>query len=176
MQDSIKEKVIDGIIEIEGGYVDDPSDSGGKTKYGITEAVARKEGYAGKMIDLPRSLAFDIYSVRYWDSVRASDIEKISSRVASEVVDSAVNIGVRGASKMLQRSLNALTNHNLVVDGIVGSRTIKALAEHIEHRKDDTVLMKALNCIQGEYYITLTEKRGKDKRFIYGWLNHRVKI
>ena len=51
---NLKHKIINQIIEREGGYVDDISDSGGETKYGITEEVARRYGYDGKMIDLPR--------------------------------------------------------------------------------------------------------------------------
>ena len=33
------EKMIDLIIEAEGGYVNDPNDRGGATKYGITQAT-----------------------------------------------------------------------------------------------------------------------------------------
>ena len=46
---SLKQRVIDQIIKVEGGYVNDPSDSGGETNYGITKHVARKYGYKGSM-------------------------------------------------------------------------------------------------------------------------------
>ena len=58
----MKERIINEIIRVEGGYVNDPSDSGGETNFGITVAVARANGYVGCMLDLPRSVAFDIYS------------------------------------------------------------------------------------------------------------------
>ncbi len=45
------EKAFEEIILHEGGYADDPADSGGKTMYGITEAVARNSGYRGEMKD-----------------------------------------------------------------------------------------------------------------------------
>jgi hypothetical protein len=41
----------------EGGYSDNAADSGGQTKYGITEEVARAHGYTGAMKDLPLSVA-----------------------------------------------------------------------------------------------------------------------
>ena len=41
---TVKQKVISKIIEVEGGYSNDRSDSGGETKYGITVAVARANG------------------------------------------------------------------------------------------------------------------------------------
>ena len=49
--------LIDDLIDREGGYVDHPADRGGRTCFGITEAVARAHGYDGAMRDLPRATA-----------------------------------------------------------------------------------------------------------------------
>lgn len=175
-----KQKIIDQIIRLEGGFVDDHSDSGGATKFGITKAVARSFGYQGLISELPRSLAFDIYSSMYWDSVRADDLLEVAEVIAAEVVDSAINMGPSMAGKMLQRSLNALNNRghlydDLFVDGQVGNKTIMALQTYANHR-DIIELLKALNCLQGAFYIELVERREKDERFLYGWLKNRVKI
>ena len=62
----MKEKIINEIIRVEGGYVNDPRDSGGETNFGITVAVARANGYNGRMDCMPRDVAFDIYSAKYW--------------------------------------------------------------------------------------------------------------
>ena len=176
-----KQKVINKIIDVEGGDVDDPSDSGGATNFGITENVARLNGYTGKMKDLPRSVAYKIYTAKYWDSVRADDLEKFSESLAHEVVDTAVNMGVSRASKFLQRSLNSLNNKgsfypDLTVDGQLGPATIRALGEYSGIRGEHGigVLIKCLDCLQGAYYIELTEKREKDERFLYGWISNRV--
>lgn len=53
------EQYLDELIKREGGYVNNPADRGGATKYGITEAVARASGFKGHMRDLP------LYVVRY---------------------------------------------------------------------------------------------------------------
>jgi lysozyme family protein len=170
-----KQSVIDEIIRVEGGYVNDPSDSGGATNFGITEKVARAWGFKGAMRNLPREMAFDIYAARYWDKVLADDMP---DRVAEEVVDTAVNMGAGRAGKFLQRALNVLNNGgkshpDIAVDGAIGSRTIRALNAYLAKR-DEQTLVKALNCLQGAYYIELAERREKDQRFVYGWLKNRV--
>lgn len=174
----LKDTIINEIIRVEGGYVDDASDSGGATNYGITEAVARSHGYTGDMIDLPRSVAFDIYCAKYWDIVRADDLAALSELTAAEVVDTAVNMGPPRAGKFLQRSLNALNNlgrlyGDLKVDGNVGPATIAALRGYLANRSEQT-LVKMLNCLQGAYYVELAERREKDEKFINGWFNNRV--
>lgn len=64
------EGLLEELIDREGGYVNHPSDRGGATKYGITEAVARAHGYSGAMRDLPRAEAAAIYRRLYWHSRR----------------------------------------------------------------------------------------------------------
>ena len=49
--------LIDDLLDREGGYVHHPADRGGATCWGITEAVARAEGYPGQMRALPREVA-----------------------------------------------------------------------------------------------------------------------
>ena len=44
--------LIDDLIAREGDYVNDPADRGGPTRWGITEAVARRHGYHDKMTQL----------------------------------------------------------------------------------------------------------------------------
>ena len=59
------------LLKHEGGYSNHPADPGGKTRYGITEAVAREVGYRGNMNELPLELAQRIYKEKYWDAVQA---------------------------------------------------------------------------------------------------------
>lgn len=171
-----KDKIINEIIRVEGGYVNDPRDSGGETNFGITVAVARANGYNGDMRDMPRSVAFDIYSAKYWDAVRGDDLVELSEAVAEEVVDTSVNMGPGRAGKFLQRALNVLTDAGLKVDGAIGPATLGALRKYMGKRDDEETLCKALNCLQGSYYIDLAERREKDRAFIYGWLKNRVKL
>ena len=62
---ALRRAALDHLIGLEGDFVDDPADSGGATRYGVTEAVARAEGYRGPMARLPRPTAESIYVRRY---------------------------------------------------------------------------------------------------------------
>jgi len=178
--ETIRKGVIDRILEIEGGFSDRPSDSGGATNFGITERVARKHGYLGGMIALPEEFARQIYTIDYWDGVQGDRLALIGEPLVNEVVDTAVNMGVYRASEFLQRALNVLNQQekiypDLKIDGLIGTVTVAALVGYINFR-DLSVLVKALNCLQGAFYIELAERRVKDESSLYGWIKNRVVI
>lgn len=180
METVLKTQIINQIIEAEGDYVNDPSDSGGETRYGITRETAIAYGYAGPVITLPRELAFMIYKEKYWDTVAGDTLAEFSERIAAEVVDTAVNMGPSAAATFLQRCLNVFNDRgrlypDLVIDGRIGQVTLRALSEYLSVR-DEAVLVKALNCLQGTKYIELAERREKDERFVYGWIAQRVNL
>ncbi|MCY3336659.1 glycoside hydrolase family 108 protein, partial [Acinetobacter baumannii] len=104
------EQYLDELIKREGGYVNNPADRGGATKYGITEAVARENGYKGNMKDLPLDVAKAIYKKQYWTAPRFDQVNAVSSAVAEELLDTGVNCGTGFAKPLLQRALNLLNN------------------------------------------------------------------
>jgi len=178
---SIRYDIINEILEVEGkAFTDDPADSGGATKWGITERVTRLWGYTGQMKYLPRSTAFKILVDEYWTPIKGDAIEALSPMIAREVGDTAVNCGVHRAAVLLQRCLNVLNRQgtlyaDLKADGRIGPATLGALKTYLDCRSEIT-LHKALNCLQGAHYITLAESREKDERFVYGWLDKRVSL
>lgn len=105
------------VLAHEGGYVDHAADLGGKTRYGITEAVARRIGYRGHMAELPLDLAKRIYRDEYWAAVRA---DELPAAVRYVVFDAAINSGVTQAVRWLQRAVGVQD------DGIIGNQTIAA--------------------------------------------------
>ena len=170
------------LIGHEGGYVNDPSDSGGETNFGITVAVARANGYKGRMRDMHREVAFHIYAAEYWDKLNLDQIEQRSALIAEELADTAVNLGTGRAAEFLQRSLNALNNGGTIypdmkVDRSVGQTTLKAFDAFMKNRGQQAavIMLRALNSLQGAFYIELAEKRQKDEKFLAGWLLNRVK-
>jgi lysozyme family protein len=101
----------------EGDFSDHAADPGGKTRFGITEAVARQAGYTGDMRELPVELAKRIYLDSYWRPVRADDLPP---GVRYIVFDGAVNSGPAQSALWLQRALG------VTADGVIGPRTLAA--------------------------------------------------
>lgn len=101
------------LMDNEGGYVNDPKDSGGETKYGIS-----KKAYPD--LDIPNltlAQAMDIYHKDYWDRCKC---DYIPDALSVAVFDFAVNSGVKTAIKKLQIALGAKA------DGIIGNQTLGA--------------------------------------------------
>jgi lysozyme family protein len=176
------DRLIEELIEREGGYVNHVADKGGPTRFGITEAVARAHGYAGAMALLPRDEAAAIYRRLYWLRPRFDEVAKRAPSVAAELFDTGANMGPAVATTFLQRALTALNRNgsdypDLVPDGRAGPRTIAALDGFLEVRgrkAGEAVLMRALEALQGERYLRLAERRPANEAFLYGWLANRT--
>lgn len=169
------------LIGREGGYSNNPADTGGATRWGITERVARAQGYAGDMRQLPRETAIAIYKRLYWLKPKLDRVAEIAPRVAVEMLDTGVNMGPAVAVTFLQRALNALNRGgadyaDIGLDGANGPATLAALAAFVAKRgpAGDGVLLTALNALQGTRYIELAERRGANETFLFGWLANRV--
>ena len=178
--------IIEEIIQAEGDdYTNDPSDSGGPTKYGITQATLSR--YLDRAVSpeevaaLTRQDAHDIYRDMYWYEPKLDLLGDVSMRVAAEVMDTGVNCPMEVAVKMLQRQLNAMNHRatlyaDIAEDGLVGPATAAALRAYIGHRgrAGMRALVVALNGEQTVYYRRLVERREKDEKWNYGWLTQRV--
>lgn len=104
------------VLAEEGGYVNDPRDPGGETKFGISKRQYPDIDIAA----LTLSDAKDIYRRDYWDVCKC---DYLPWPLCLFVFDSAVNQGVGAAVRMLQRALD------VPQDGILGLRTMAAAAK-----------------------------------------------
>lgn len=176
------EVMLDELVEREGSeYTDDPKDSGGPTKYGVTLSVARAFGYKGDLRDMTREQAKSIFRERYWMQPRFDKVAEVSLVLAEELFDTGVNMGTDIAAGFLQRALNVLNRNaemypDVKVDGMIGKMTIAALKEYVDARGQDgiTVLFRLLNDQQGVRYMELSEKYPKNEKYTYGWVLNRV--
>lgn len=125
------DQAFDKLLGHEGGYSDHAADPGGKTRFGVTEAVAREVGYKGDMRELPLDLAKRIYLERYWRPVRA---DELPAALRYAVFDAAVNSGTTQAIKWLQRACSATP------DGIIGPQTLLALKVSDPYRVEARML------------------------------------
>lgn len=170
--------VIDEILRLEGGYVNDPTDRGGETNYGVTVKVARSYGYKGKMIDLPRELAEDIAYNKYLKPIRFKDLALHCLTIAEILADISYNKGIKRAGKFLQACLNVLSGSDLKIDGIIGNKTISAYKEYLDRRKHDgdTNLAGAIVSRNGEHYLAIVAKNPEQEKFINGWTDRNTQL
>jgi lysozyme family protein len=174
--------IIDGILAKERGFVDHADDRGGPTNWGVTQAVARANGYTGDMRDMPQSLARDIYFKRYIVAPGFDLVADVDMHIASEAIDTGVNMGPQRAAEFLQRCLNVFNLRgsryaDVFVDGRIGPVTVEALRAFLAWRGDkgQRVLLKALNCEQGHKYIEFAENNPSQESFVFGWFE-RVEL
>ena len=160
------EKIFDYLLKVEGGYSNDESDKGGKTKYGIIEEEAKEFGYKGDMQDLTMDFAKNIYLKKYY---LGNKLDKVANnKVALSICDWAVNSGKNGI-KNAQIAINQLINANLDADGIIGNKTLEAL-----NATDPDKFLEVYHNLQRIYYRSKVADDKTQERFLTGWLN-RVK-
>ena len=108
------DQAFDALISHEGGYVSDPRDPGGETKFGIS-----KRAYPNvdiKSLTLEQAKA--IYKSDYWDRSQCDSLPPV---VAFQVFDTAVNSGIGQSIRFLQRAVGVAD------DGQVGPLTVNAV-------------------------------------------------
>lgn len=175
------DNLIDAVIDREGGYVDHPADRGGPTRWGVTQATARADGFAGDLRGLPRARAVAIYRRLYWQAPGFARVADRAPTLAAELFDTGINMGPTVAIGFLQRALNALNRGasdypDIPTDGAIGPATLAALAAFLAHRGagGEVVLLRAMEALQGERYLALAERRPANEAFLYGWLANRI--
>lgn len=145
----------------EGGFVDNPHDSGGATNHGVTQS--RYDDYRDTR-KLPRqSVALitdsevrELYENMYWEP---SKCQLMHSPLDICHFDWSVNHGISGALKTLQAALG------VTPDGIFGKQTSSALAI-----ADPTETAQAYNVLRREWYRNRVKQRPDQEVFLNGWL------
>lgn len=148
-------KAVEYVLGIEKGYVNDPDDSGGETNYGIS-----KSSYPQLDIkNLTRSEAIDIYHKDYW---LKGNFDKVNDyRLATLGFSVAVSSGVKAGGKILQKACNLL-GANLVVDGVLGTKSI----QKINGYKYPKALLTAARYYATDYYRSCRNAH----KYLAGWL------
>lgn len=150
-------------IGIEGGYVDDPLDPGGETNFGISKRSYPDVDIAA----LTPKAAGEIYRRDYWDKLSLDHID--NQVIATELFDTAVNCGVGTSGRFLQEAINLINGGivpDLVVDGVVGPKTIAAT----NLRRHPQALLKTLNGLQFVRYYEIVKQKPSQKKWFCGWL------
>ena len=153
------EEIIEQVLEHEGGYVNDPKDLGGETKYGIT-----KRFYPDIDIkNLTIEQAKEIYKKDYWDRNR---VESLPQELWHIFFDMCVNMGRRTAVKVLQRAANN-KGRNIDVDGGLGPATIGALKG---------VELDRVRAYRVKFYVDLITAKPEQEKFFLGWFRRATEV
>jgi len=158
------EKAFAYVIQNEGGYVFDKNDPGGETKFGIT-----KRSYPSLNIrDLTFEDAKKIYYRDFWQEGKFEEI--YDEKVATQVFDLSVNLGIRAAVIILQRALRSV-GKTVQEDGLIGSETLSAVSN-----SDTRCLLAALKSEAAGYYRQIAAKNPSQQKFLKGWLNRAYRV
>ena len=153
------DEIIEQVLEHEGGYVNDPKDLGGETKYGIT-----KRFYPDIDIkNLTIEQAKEIYKKDYWDR---NKVESLPQNLWHIYFDMCVNMGKRTAVKVLQRAANN-KGRDIEVDGGLGPMTIGALKG---------VELDRVRAFRVKYYVDLITARPEQEKFYLGWFRRATEV
>lgn len=167
---SIFDIAIQTVLRDEGEFVDDPRDSGGATKYGISlkwlkslDDLPAELGFKSRIdkkiiCELTREQAILLYRHYFWNPHRYERI--VDQRIATKAFDFTVNAGSYVSHTCLQWALHASGNDCIVIDGLLGDQTIKAI-----NATDTLVLLAAFRSEMAGYYRSL-----KKPHFEAGWL------
>ena len=171
------DRLIEDVIEREGDYVDHPADPDEPTLWGITQTVARRQGYMDDMRRLQQSDVAAIYKRLYWFVPAFDKIAETALKLTAELFDTCINMGTGTASGFLQRPLNALNRNgrdygDIEVDRHIGPATLLALNALLRKRgkggKD--LPFKAVETLQDAYYVQPAETRPSQEAF-FEWMD-----
>jgi lysozyme family protein len=150
------------------------NDQGGPTNYGITIGALSKAYSQGlvshnDITKLTKPEAARIYEANYWKPSRA---DKMPWGLCLVHYDCAVNCGVGGAAKQLQRSLNNLAKSAVVViDGVIGPASLAAI-----NRVDCQELVRCYLDVRTAYYNGIVAKNSSQGDFLKGWLGRLARV
>ena len=155
------ERAVAATLKREGGYVHDPDDPGGETKFGIS-----KRSYPD--LDIKRLSEDDakgIYRRDFWDRYGYGRIGEL--QIAAKVFDLAVNMGPKAAHRIAQRALKSV-DRRVEEDGILGPKTLAAL--NGAGKANTAALVAALRSEAGGQYRLLVAINAWKIKYLRGWL------
>jgi len=155
------------IVAREGGYVNDPSDPGGATKYGVTLGTLRGLGLdlnrdgvvsARDVQLLTPDQATEIFVSQYF---KAPKLDQLPAALQASVFDMQVNAGAH-AIRILQELLGRM-GHAVAVDGVLGPQTIAAA--QAAAAGDPQLFADAYGIARRNYYYDLADRRPASRKY-----------
>ncbi len=173
---------IEKVIINEGGYENDPDDSGGETYLGISRnnfpkwkgwlfidrEVKRYPNSSNKMMTYRLSrykaikkYAIEFYKDEFWNEIKGNDI--VMQDIAESILDFCVNTGVSGGSKIVQKVVGCKD------DGDIGPTTIRYLNNYTLSKKSFEFKLNFF-VQKAKKYESISNK-GNNIKYLFGWLS-----
>ena len=141
----------------EGGYVNNPHDSGGATKYGITQ----RDMPNIDIRNLTQEQAVEYYREHYWKDLYSQIAYQL---LAEKLFDMGVLMGVGTAVRLLQLTLK--NKIAIVPDGVFGPETLTDI-----NQRDGAELLGSYRVMLNQHCINIVNNNPNDSDFIQGWIN-----
>lgn len=194
-------KAVAAVLTREGGFVDDPRDRGGTTKFGISLRFLKAEGaldedhdgFADFDLDLDGDIdGQDIRALSRGDAVYLYhrcfwlrlDADRFAFPLGEAMFDQAVNGGLVASRKLLQRAINACYRRDppnglppLAEDGMIGPATRCACEAVLQHGAlGMQALLAEYRAAARARYRAIAASDPSQSRFLKGWLRRADRL
>lgn len=143
------------------GYVNDPDDTGGETKFG----VAKNANPELNIAKLTWDAAKRVYYKKYWLAGDCADIELFAPKLAMLHFDGCVNHGNGRAARMLQEAVGA------TIDGDIGPKSLEAIKRACGAPGGELKVCEKVLMLRKSFYLKIVEGNPSQKKFLNGWFN-----
>lgn len=180
---------VEFVLKNEGGFVDNVSDPGGATNFGVSLRLLRslsvevlrrigvfRMGEALTVNDienLTSPQAELVYKFAFWDQ---APFDKIQDQdICNYLFDCAVLHGINQAVKLIQRALwsvyRNINYQSIIDDGLLGDGTIGLI-----NATTTRSIFMALMAERAGLMRLIVAERPKDREFLNGWLERCYRI
>lgn len=170
-------KLINLVLKHEGYYSNTTGDKGGETYMGVSRRSFPRWG-GWQIVDKAKPLKHNqrinnpdldtmvrrLYFKSFYEPLHIDEIESIE--VSAQLLDHAVNAGLKPGIRLLQKAINESTNDKLKVDGVLGPQTLEALKNSNQEE-----VMENMVFLRNQFYKDIVARKPQQKKFLNSWLN-----
>lgn len=163
------DSILNETLAHEGGYVNNPQDPAGPTKYGITQgtlsAWLRHPASVEDVKNLTLDMAKEIYLTNYLFGPR---INTLPEPIVPQTFDISVNSGPITAVKLVQQVINDAGFGPVGVDGIIGPICRSAATNAVNRMQG--YFTNALVIEREKFYQMIVRRHPEEQVFLAGWI------
>ena len=160
------ERALQFVLKREGGYVDNPADTGGATNFGVIQRTY--DQWRESRLEPPRPVKLieqgevaAIYEEDYW---LRGECNLLLWPLNLAHFDSYVQHRPKQSREMLQKAINHRAGTKLTVDAMIGPKTVAA-----SKRQDPVELARSLILERSWFYMGIVIRNRTQLEFLKGW-------